>query len=410
VTAVSDRASERLRQFEALTDTTLAHLGAKDLINELLDRVRDTLETDSAVVMLLDQSADELVAVAASGLEEEGKQGVRVPLATGFAGRVASERRPIILGKVDTAKVVNSILPDTGVRSLLGVPLIAENRVVGVLNVGTLQERQFTEDDAELLQLVGDRIALAVQNQLASEARTSARALQRSLLPARLPRIAGLQLAARYVPGEAERIGGDWYDLFTLPSGRFCVVIGDVAGHGLPAAVIMGRLRSALRAYALEHEDPAQVLHLLNRKAQHFETGAMATVLYAVFDISLDRVDVSLAGHLPPVVASPDQPTALADLPVDPPIGVQAKAPRRTSTLHFTENQTLCLFTDGLVERRGIPIDTGLNLLCQQLSHQAPDLLCNALMAAMVGDAPADDDIALLVIRRHTADGKPASI
>src|SRR5204863_5015805 len=116
----------------------------------------------------------------------------------------------------------------------------------------------------------------------------AAAALQRSLLPSPLPATAGAQMAVRYVPGEGT-VGGDWYDVFTLPSGQLGVVIGDMTGSGLPAAVIMGRMRSALRAYALDTCDPAEVLARLVRKMQHFEPGAVATVAYVVFDPSLDR-------------------------------------------------------------------------------------------------------------------------
>src|SRR5207248_6702217 len=105
-----------------------------------------------------------------------------------------------------------------------------------------------------------------------------------------------------------------WYDVFTLPSGELCVVMGDVAGSGLPAAVIMGRMRSALRAYALETRDPAEVLDRLDRKMQHFEPAALATVLYAVIDPALDRMHACLAGHFPPVIARPGQPPELADV------------------------------------------------------------------------------------------------
>ena len=143
--------------------------------------------------------------------------------------------------------------------------------------------------------------------------RLAATALQRSLVPTALPAVAGAEMAARYIPGSGG-VGGDWYDVFTLPTGELCVVIGDVAGSGLPAAVIMGRMRSALRAYALETRDPAEVLDRLDRKMQHFEPDAMATVLYAVIDPGLDRMDICLAGHFPPVIAYPGQPAELASV------------------------------------------------------------------------------------------------
>src|SRR6185437_13023612 len=173
-----------------------------------------------------------------------------------------------------------------------------------VLHVGTLKRRRFTADDVDLLQLAADRAAMAVQALQAQLDRAAAYALQRSLLPSALPSVPGLSMAARYVPG-AGHVGGDWYDVFPLPSGELCAVIGDVAGSGLRAAAIMGRVRSALRAYALESSDPAEILGRLEAKLGYFEPDAMVTVLCAVFNPCLDRVRISSAGHLPPVLARP---------------------------------------------------------------------------------------------------------
>ena len=156
-------ARERLERVQAVTDVALAHLGLDELLDELLTRIRDLLEADTAVVLLLDDTADELVARAAIGLEEEVEQGVRIPVGGGFAGRVAAERRAIVLDDVDRADVLNPILREKGVKSLLGVPLIAGDAVVGVLHVGTLTHRVFQRDDVDLLQLFAVRAALAIE-------------------------------------------------------------------------------------------------------------------------------------------------------------------------------------------------------------------------------------------------------
>ena len=227
----------------------------------------------------------------------------------------------MILSEVDHTKVVNPILLDTGIRSLMGAPLRAGGVVIGVLHVGTLSPRAFTSDDSDLLQVAADRAALAVQALNAQMDRAATAALQHSLLPSALPAVTGLEMAARYVPGSGH-VGGDWYDVFLLPSGEVCVVIGDVAGTGLKAAVIMGRMRSALRAYALQTTDPAEVLDRLDHKMRHFEPQAMATVLYAVFTPSLDQVNISCSGHLPPLIAVPGQPTVPVEVFPDLLIGV----------------------------------------------------------------------------------------
>ena len=200
------------------------------------------------------------------------------------------------------------------------------------MHLGSLTVRNFTSQDAELLQLAADRAAVAVQSMLTRDDRIAATALQRSLVPSALPAVAGTEMAARYIPGTGT-VGGDWYDVFTLPTGELCLVIGDVAGSGLQAAVIMGRIRSSLRSYALQSRDPAQVLTLLDRKMQHFEPGAIATVLYAVIEPALDQAHISSAGHLPPVISSPGRPAQIADIPADLMIGVSADVPRRSVTI-----------------------------------------------------------------------------
>jgi len=205
-------------------------------------------------------------------------------------------------------------------------------------------------------------------------------------------------MAARYLPGHALGVGGDWYDVFLLPSGHLGVVVGDVSGHGLRAAVVMGRLRSALRAYALDWDDPADVLTRLDRKIRHFEAGNLATILYAVINPERDRIRISAAGHLPPVIATPNTNARTLELPVDLPVGVGYGQVRRTTTVAIPEHATIIFYTDGLVERRGEVIDEGLERLCQNLETGPAEMVCAHVMATMdVGEA--EDDIALLAVR-----------
>jgi sigma-B regulation protein RsbU (phosphoserine phosphatase) len=393
-------AEDRLRDIQSITDAALSRLDDEQLLAELLERTREVLGADTAAVLLLDFSSGQLIATAAAGLEEEVRQGVRIPVGRGFAGRIAAGHRPVILDRVDHTTVLNPILTAKGIRSLMGVPLVAGGRVIGVLHVGSLGERRFTGADVELLQVAADRAAAAVQSMTARADRVAAAALQRSLLPSALPAVAGAELAARFVAGHGV-VGGDWYDAFTLPSGQLCLVVGDVAGSGLQAAVVMGRMRSALRAYALESGDPAEVLARLDRKMQHFEPAALATVLYAVFDQALERVHLSSAGHLPPVLAAPGQPAVLADVRPDLMIGVAAGVRREVTTVQVVPGGSVCLYTDGLVERRDCPLDEGLARLCRALPAEPPEQACAAVMAALVGAEAARDDIALLILQRQ---------
>ena len=389
---------ERLRAIQSITDAALSRLDDEELLAELLERTRDALQADTAAVLLLDFSSGQLIATAAAGLEEEVKQGVRIPVGRGFAGRIAAEHRPVILDHVDHTTVLNPILWAKGIQSMMGVPMVASGKVIGVLHVGSLTPRRFTGDDIELLQMAADRAAAAVQSMTAQVDRLAATALQRSLVPTALPAVPGAELAARYVAGSGG-VGGDWYDVFTLPTGELCVVIGDVAGSGLPAAVIMGRMRSALRAYALETRDPAEVLDRLDRKMQHFEPDAMATVLYAVIDPGLDRMHICLAGHFPPVIACPGRPAALAGVETGVIIGVADPVRRPVTTVPIQPGTLLCFYTDGLIERPGELIDDGLARLCDATTAQSPEMACAAVMQALVGSGPARDDIALLMVR-----------
>jgi signal transduction histidine kinase len=154
--------AERLRRLQLVTDAALAHLELDELLGELLARIREALEADTAAILLHDGERNELVARAAVGLEEAVERSVRIPINRGFAGRVAGERRPIIVEDVDRAEILNPILREKGIKSLLGVPLVVEGQLLGVLHVGTLSPRAFSSEDVELLQLVADRAAIAL--------------------------------------------------------------------------------------------------------------------------------------------------------------------------------------------------------------------------------------------------------
>ena len=233
-------AEDQLTNFRAVTDSKLGRLDVEDLLIELLERVRGILDADTAAVLLLDEETDDLVARAACGIEEEVRQGVRVPVGVGFAGRIARSKEPVLLNRVDSTTVANPILWEKGIRTMLGVPLLVGEELIGVLHVGRLEDRPFNETDVELLLVVAERLAGAIHSRQMAVEQAAAVLLERSLLPSRLPECPGLEFATRYLTPE-EPVGGDWYDVFTVPPGDLWIVTGDVAGHGLHAAVVMGR-------------------------------------------------------------------------------------------------------------------------------------------------------------------------
>ena len=214
-----------------------------------------------------------------------------------------------------------------GVRSLLGVPLLVEGAALGVLHVGTVTPREFTNADAALLQLAAAQAAPAIDRARLFDAldreHRSAVALQRSLLPDRLPDLVGIEAAVRYLPARDE-VGGDWYDVIELPGGQIGLAIGDVAGHGLRAAALMGQLRTGLRAYALEGHAPGETLKRLDRLLQTISGGGMATAAYAVIDPETGTLHYASAGHPPPVIIRGGQEAGLLAINAAPPLGTLA--------------------------------------------------------------------------------------
>lgn len=394
--------SERLENLLAIIDTGLNVLSPDELLGEMLDRLRTVLEADTSAVLLIDESGENLVAHASHGLEEEVRQGVRIPIGIGFAGSIAAGRSAAAIDHVGPDTVSNPLLWEKGLHTMLGAPMIRDEQVIGVLHVGRLREKPFNTAERELLQVAADRMAGAVTAQhLAAEAAAAAM-LERSLLPSRFPKVPGVEFAGRYAAAAPRVIGGDWYDAFTLPNGELWLVIGDVVGHGLRSAVVMGRIRSALRAYALLGGGPAQVLELTDRKVHHFEMGRLTTALCAVSAPPYDTFEISCAGHPAPILAAPGVDAVLVEVDSNPPLGTIPDVRRTSVTVNVPLGAVLTLYTDGLVERKDASIDEGMDRARQFVSCDHPQVVCRNLMSRMVGDSTPEDDIAVLVMR-HTA-------
>lgn len=389
----------RLEALQRITDAALSSLSVEQLLQELLLRITEILDTDTAAILLLDKSGTMLHARAAKGIEEEVEQGVTIPVGRGFAGRIAARRQAIAIEDVDHADILNPILREKGIRSLLGVPLLVEQRVLGVLHVGTLVHRTFTPADFDLLQLAADRAAIAIEHATLFEQRQLAETLQRRLLPTELGSGVGIQLASRYLPASGESLGGDWYDAFALDRGRVAVAIGDVVGHGVVAAATMAQLRTALRAYAIEGHPPALAVELVNRLMRSLGPKAMTTLVYGVIDCEHESASLVVAGHPPPLLIAPDGEASFAATSVGVPLGVSELAQYEADTLPFVSGSTLVLYTDGLVETRAEPLDRGLARLRELASgNRSVETLCTTLTAGLVNGERADD-VAILAAR-----------
>jgi serine phosphatase RsbU (regulator of sigma subunit)/anti-sigma regulatory factor (Ser/Thr protein kinase) len=392
----------RLEDVQRVTESALAYLDLDDLLRELLDRVVDILHADTAAVLLVEEGGRTLAARAAKGLEEEVERGFRLPVGRGFAGRVAFTREPIAIEDLEqsTVQPVNPLFREKGVRSLLGVPLVVEGEVIGVLHVGTLTPRRFNEADIELLQLVADRVALSIERSRLMVQGQIAETLQRSLLPRQLPQVPGLRMAARYLPAADESaVGGDWYDAIDLGNQCIGFVIGDVAGHGMAAATFMGQLRSAIRAYALDSEGPGEVITKLAQFSDRMRS-RMATVIYATLNLATWEVRFARAGHPYPLLLRSDGSATFLSDAGGPPLGTVGGQVYDEQRVMLSAGETLVLYTDGLIERRGSQLSDGEAALVEVAvsAPDEPELKCQAITSQLTRDIAIPDDIAVLVV------------
>ncbi len=394
---------DQVRDLIRLSDPALSELGFERLLDELLLLVRDLLSVDTAAILLVDDERQELVARAARGIEEEVERGVRIPIGVGFAGRIAKERVAIFIADVDHADILNPILREKGIRSLLGVPLIVGGELIGVLHVGSLHLRVFDLRDLAVLELAAARAAPAIERgkllQALEREHRNAMLLQRSLLPRRLGTVAGVTVAARYLPARDE-VGGDWYDTIELPNGEVGIAIGDVVGHGLDAATLMGQLRTALRAYALDGNGPGRTLELLNRFAIGLDEEAMATVAYAVVDSETGVMRFASAGHLPPIFMSPGGEARAVELPLAPPIGAFGYQGCPEQELRLRAGDMMLLYTDGLIEQPRVPLPVSIEQLVDIVADTStPEEACLTAMDRLVPQRGPRDDIAVLAVQ-----------
>ncbi|MFD4573618.1 PP2C family protein-serine/threonine phosphatase [Streptomyces sp. NPDC058417] len=285
-------------------------------------------------------------------------------------------------------------------------PLRSRRQVLGALTMARGADRPpLTDDDLALVEDLAHRIALAMDNaRLHRETQRIAERLQRSLLPT-LPETGPLQLAARYTPAAANaEVGGDWYDSFVLPTGDTTMIIGDVTGHDLRAAVTMSQLRNMLRGIGVDRmEPPGRILHRLDLAHHTLSPFSTATCVYALVSDSGDGAYVlnyASAGHVPPLLVTREGDTRFLDGGRGMLLGVVPDVPRTHAALALPPHSTLLLYTDGLVERRGESIDVGLTRLRQHaaaLAREPLDVFCDELLEGMATDH--EDDVAVLAAR-----------
>ncbi|MFI6032833.1 SpoIIE family protein phosphatase [Streptomyces sp. NPDC051315] len=325
------------------------------------------------------------------------------------AGRPAFGNTPGLIPAVTELLVSAGVAPAEvpGDLRLIVAPLRGRSHVMGSVVLARGPGRPpFTPDDLLVASQLATHTALGVDKAVLYGREASvANALQRTMLPLSLPEPAGVRLASRYLPASrTAQVGGDWYDAIPLPGNRVALVIGDVMGHSMTSAAIMGQLRTIVQTLAGLDLPPDEVLHHLDEQAERLGSRHMATCLYAMYDPVSQRLLIANAGHPPPLLLHPDGRGEILRVPPGAPIGVGDGGYESTET-DAPPGATLLLFTDGLVEARGSDVLTGMERLLARLRRAAPgsappplERLCDRALAGL-GTDDRDDDIALLAAR-----------
>jgi serine phosphatase RsbU (regulator of sigma subunit)/anti-sigma regulatory factor (Ser/Thr protein kinase) len=403
------RSRRRAERLQTMTAELSNALTTADVARVVVDAVGGAVDADAVGLTAIDGHEHTAGPLAWYGECEEEV----APLLAGAtssetpAGWAIRARRPLLF---DSASAVVDEFPSVAdeveharQQAFFFVPLVAGRRANAVLLVSWGEQYRLSRDDRALVEALASQAAQALDRARHFESeQTIAETLQRSVLPVALPRVEGVQLAARYLPGSAQLdVGGDWFDAITLSDGRLGLVVGDVVGKGVQAAASMAQLRNAIRAFSVDPLKPSSVLARLNRLAEDALDTTFATLVYMILDPETGVCRLASAGHPPPVVAFPDGRVELLEGGRGLPLGTGIESRYRQDTYELPAGSTVVLYTDGLVERRGRSIDEGLADLRSAVggAPKDPDRLLEHVLERVVGGGERGDDIALLAAR-----------
>ena len=426
-------ALERERSIRRLVETSRAHLEfLTEMTNRLVPTMREVSRDEWAILrtfapMVVPRLADACVVRVVEDGRLAAVAEVGPPEFVGPLRSLLSDRRPqqvwetVRAGRV---AVVDDLTRDAvaaragegfadgawpilaSVRSLAHVPVLVEGEPIAVVSLVTgraLSDRTLAEEaDGPFLSLVRDRLSMLLENaQLLDRGRRIAETLQRTLLPDTIPTVPGFEAAARYVPSKVEdEVGGDWYEMVELPDGRVVAAVGDVVGSGIEAAATMGEFRTCLRALALEGLAPGRLLERLSEFALGLGRG-YATAFVCAIDPLGGEVRFSSAGHPPAFLVRAIGEVEVLEGASSVPLAVESGIAYPEASRPMTPGDTVFLFTDGLVERRGESLDRGLDALRGMLErpHLSVDGLVTGVVDEAVGGADQRDDVAVLAVR-----------
>lgn len=398
--AAEEAARARLEKLHAITETALANLRLEDGLQRMLAIVVDAVDADLGAVVLYDDDSRDFRLKAV--IDDDADVHLAVPVEP--EGTILHK---VLDGESVRAEGLSGSLvpphPQGAVGYVLAVPLRVSGSVLGWLHVGCRSgaPREGDLADADLVRLAAEQIAVAVDRaRLFEREHRIAETLQRSLLPERLPELPGVALAARYLPGSGEaQVGGDWFEVVELPDGRIAAAVGDVVGSGVRAAAAMGQFRNAMRALALEGLSSSRMLERLGDLA----TGLgreFATAFTLLLDPTTGMIRYSSAGHPPALVLRVDGSTVFLDAANSTPLGVEPGTAYPEAAYPLEQGDTLVLYTDGLIERRGESLDVGFERL-RSVAHGQGDVeaLVARLIEGLVRAGDREDDIAVLALR-----------
>ncbi len=410
------RRSDRLQHMSAALSNAVTRT---DVAEVVVEEIGSALEASATALGIVLEEREIVKLLAWGGYSDESVEPrLEVSLDEPTPGNRAIKRRvsafyPSLDDVREAVPEVAEVMELAEHESFLYVPLVAGRRANGLLVLSWAEPYRLTTEDRRFVENLAGQAAQALDRaSLFESEQTIAETLQRSVLPASLPRVEGVQLAARYLPGSAGvNVGGDWFDAIRLSDGQLGLVVGDVVGKGVQAAATMAQLRNALRAFALDRLKPSSTITRLNRLAEETET-AFATVSYVVVDADAGLCRYTSAGHPPPLAAFPDGRIELLEGGRGLPLGAGMNTKYTQEVLELPVGTVLVLYTDGLVERRGQPIDEGFARLRSAVREgpREPQKLVEHLVQQLAEGPERGDDIALLAVRLLAAAPRPLSL
>jgi GAF domain-containing protein/anti-sigma regulatory factor (Ser/Thr protein kinase) len=402
---VTRRRTERL---QSLTAGLSGALTSADVAAIFIQEVIDSIGADAAALSIVDQDTGQMHPVAWRGVPDELIEERGVSLAADRPGaRALRRRKPAYFESVEHLAEAfpqsKERATESGMQTFAYLPLWAAGSAVGLAVLGWRESSSLAPDDRPFLEAIAGQCALSLDRARRYEAeRDIAETLQRSVLPETIPSMEGVRVAALYLPGSsAVNVGGDWFDTLTLADGSLGFVVGDVVGKGVEAAATMAQLRNGMRALTLDRRTPGETVTKLNLLLASYTDVPFATLAYVTLDPRTLGATITLAGHPPPLVVSPDGSVRFLEGPGGLPLGADPDASYSEWRTTLEGGATVVLYTDGLVERPDRSIDEGLDLLAKAAGRapSEPDEFIDAIVDELLGPGARGDDVALLAIR-----------